>query len=183
MRKFIVLVFTLICFAGTCFAAENQKDIGIVLIGGSEYKEDHMISAMVDIMKTDNAPNIVMHVGNDEQSKYQEFWFSKGLLDAEKPTAQNFLEYVNFTGYDKVLFLVVKDPVVDTKKGGLLWGEETKRVSVEVRGYLVGKDKLIGSYTSVNEDDSEASELRARRGALKKSLNYIHDKSKKDYNL
>lgn len=104
-------------------------------------------------------------------------------MDADNPTPQNFLEYVNYTGYGKVLFLVVKDPVVDTKKEGLFGTVESKRVSVEIKGYLVGHEKLIGSYTSVNEDDSRQSELRARRGALKKSIKYIHEKSKNDYIL
>lgn len=183
MKRIIGLIFAIICISSSCFAAGAQKDIGVVLIGSSEYKEDHMISVMVEIMTTENPSGVVMHVGADEQSKYQEFWFTKGKLDADNPTPQNFLEYVNYTGYDKVLFLVVKDPVVDTKKEGLFGTVESKRVSVEIKGYLVGHEKLIGSYTSVNEDDSRQSELRARRGALKKSIKYIHEKSKNDYIL
>ena len=183
MKKVIGLIIVLICMSSSCLAFAGGKDIGVVLIGSSEYKEDHMISVMVDIMKAENPSGVVMHVGADEQSKYQEFWFTKGKLDADSPTPQNFLEYVNYTGYDKVLFLVVKDPVIDTKKEGLFGTVESKRVSVEIKGYLVGHEKLIGSYTSVNEDDSKVSELRARRGSLKKSIKYIHEKSKNDYTL
>lgn len=181
MKKVLGIIIFVICITGTCLAAILHTDIGVVLIGSSEYKEKHMMSEMEEIMTSEKLPNYFIHVGEDEQSKYQDFWFSKGVLDPEDPSPQNFMEYVNYAGYDKVLFLVVKDPVVDTRKEGLFGQREHKRVSVEIKGYLVGKDKLIGSYTSVNEDDSRFSELRARRGALKKSVKYIYEKSKNDF--
>jgi hypothetical protein len=181
MKKLLGIIAFVICITNTCFASILHTDIGVVLIGGSEYKEEHMMNELKEIMTTEKIPNCFIHVGEDEQSKYQNFWFSKGVLDPEEPSPQSFMEYVNYAGYDKVLFLVVKDPVVDTRKEGLFGQTEHKRVSVEIKGYLVGKDKLIGSYTSVNEDDSRFSELRARRGALKKSIKYIYEKSKSDY--
>ena len=38
------------------------------------------------------------------------------------------MEYVNYSGYDEILFLIVKDPVVDTRKIGLFGSLEEKRV-------------------------------------------------------
>ena len=43
MKRIIGLILVIICIASPCFAAGAQKDIGVVLIGSSEYKEDHMI--------------------------------------------------------------------------------------------------------------------------------------------
>ena len=59
--------------------------------------------------------------------------------------------------------------------------KEDKRVSVEISGYLVSKDSLICSSTAASEDNSRFSDLRARRGAFKKSVKYIYDSMKNKF--
>lgn len=149
--------------------------IGVVLIGSSDYKEAHFMTNLTDTFQSDPASKFVMHVGNEEQSKYQDYWFMKGFLDEPNPTPQNLMEYVNYSGYDEVMFLIVNNPIIDTRKRGLFGSIEEKRVSVEIKAYLIGKDRLLGSFSSTNEDDSKRSELRARQGAFKKSIRDIYN--------
>ena len=170
MLKYVFTVL-MILVCNTAFAA-NQ--VGVILVGSSDYKDAHFMSQMENIFQSDASGKFTIYVGNEEQSRYQDYWFMKGFLEEPAPNPQNLMEYVNYSGYDEILFLIVKDPVVDTRKIGLFGSLEEKRVSVEIKGFLIGKDKLLGSYSSTNEDDSKRSELRARQGAFKKSIRDIY---------
>lgn len=171
MKKIIITLLLLLC-TNTAFASSQ---IGVVLIGSSDYKDAHFISKLTETFQNDPESKFIIHTGNEEQSRYQDYWFMKGFLEEPTPTPQNLMEYVNYSGYDKILFLIVKDPVVDTHKIGLLGLREEKRVSVEIKGFLIGKDTLLGSFSSTNEDDSKRSELRARQGAFKKCIRDIYN--------
>ena len=180
MAKKILLFFVVIMlYSCSVFAA--TREVGVVLFGGSDYKDDHFMSVLSEVMVDDTEKNFKIHVGNDEQSRYQNYWFSKEVLDIPAPTPQSMKDYVAYSGYDEVLFLVVKDPVTDVRKYGLFGTKEEKRVSVEISGYLVSKDSLIGSSTAASEDNSRFSDLRARRGAFKKSVKYIYDSMKNKF--
>ncbi len=179
IKRLFVFVMTFMAFAAPAFAAPSN--IGVVLIAGTEYKEAHFMSQLTDIMQSDPNGKFIMYVGNDEQSRYQNYWFMKGSLDIPEPSPQGFMEYTASTGYDQILFLVVKDPVVDTKRTGWFGSVEEKRIAVEINGFLVSKDSLVASYSSTNEDDSKYSALRARQGAFKKSIKDIYASLKANF--
>lgn len=176
MKK--VLAFMLAMMMWSCVASAASRNVGVVLFGSSDYKDAHFMGQLAEIMVDDPAKRFKVHSGNDEQSRYQDFWFSKEVLDIPAPTPTSMKEYVAYSGYDMVLFLMVKDPVTDVRKFGLFGTKEEKRVSVEISGYLVSKDALVGSCTTANEDNSQWSDLRARQGAFKKSIRYIYDAMK-----
>lgn len=171
MKK-IILTMLMLMLTSTVFAANH---IGVVMIGSSDYKDAHFMTKLTDTFQSDPNAKFIMHVGNEEQSKYQDYWFMKGYLNEPEPVPQNLMEYAAYSGYDKVLFLIVNDPVVDTRKFGLFGTREEKRVSVEIKAYLVSHDHLIGSFSSTNEDNSQYSDLRARQGAFKKSIRDIYN--------
>ena len=150
------------------------KPIGLHHKGVGNYGSVNLIRLSFSYSVLTHTGKFTIYVGNEEQSRYQDYWFMKGFLEEPAPNPQNLMEYVNYSGYDEILFLIVKDPVVDTRKIGLFGSLEEKRVSVEIKGFLIGKDKLLGSYSSTNEDDSKRSELRARQGAFKKSIRDIY---------
>ena len=79
------------------------------------------------------------------------------------------------------MILFEKQKVKYVRKYCILCKKEYKRVSVEISGYLVSKDSLIGSSTAASEDNSRFSDLRARRGAFKKSVKYIYDSMKNKF--
>ena len=82
---------------------------------------------------------------------------------------------MKYSGYDKVLFVMVKDPVVDKHKQqtGLFTSVVNSRASISVNAFLADKSNVIKASSSTKEDDSEASELRAKRGAFRKCLQEI----------
>lgn len=170
LRICLLTLASLIILSSAAFAGS----VGVVLIGSSDYKDAHFMSQMTDILVNDPNGKFTINSGNDEQSKYQEYWFNHGYLEEPAPTPQNLMEYTKDSEYDKVLFLLVSDPVTDIRKIGLLGLHEEQRVSVEIKAYLIGKEKLEGTYSATNEDNSKRSALRARQGAFKKSIRAIY---------
>ena len=164
LKRLFVFVMAFMAFAVPAFA--SPSNVGVILIAGPEYKEEHFMSQLTEIMQNDPNRKFTIHAGNEEQSRYQNYWFMKGLLEIPEPTPQGFMEYAVSSDYDKILFLVVKDNVVNT--------DTEKRVAIEVISFLVSKDSLVASYSSCNEDNSRTSLLRARQGAFIKSIKDIY---------
>ena len=159
-------------------SAALAANLGVVLVGGTDYKDAHFTDEMIALAKESFNPTVSLAIGTDEQARYQNFWTQKGHLEEGELTPAIIQEYARFSGHDKVLFLVVKDPVVDEKqlKTPLFTLDLKHRVTVEVKGYLADREQIINGISAVNEDSSRISQLRARLGAFKKSVQFIYGK-------
>lgn len=172
------MVFSVLCsvllMAGIGIANPQEvyaSNVGVVVIASSDYKDDHFFSILDKELQQVSGHNVVS--GNVMQTKYQDYWLDNGFLEEQQPSPQAFVDFVNYSGYDKVLFIVMKDPVVDknTVSGWLGRTIQTRtRATVETKGFLVDKERIVKHFTSTNEDDSRASDLRAKRGAYKKGI-------------
>ena len=122
-------------------------------------------------MENEGAYNLL--ISDDFQGKWQEYWLDNGELEEQKPTKADLLSFVEFSGCDKVLYLMCKDPVTDVKRVGLFGENESWRTSVSVNAFLCDKQGIVKTSNISREDDSNRSELRARRGAFKKAVREI----------
>lgn len=175
LYKMVLTVFcSVVLMAGIGMVKPQEvyaSNVGVVVIASSDYKDDHFFSVLDKELKQVAGHNVVS--GNVMQTSYQDYWLDKGFLEAQQPSPQGFVDFVNYSGYDKVLFIVMKDPVVDKGVVTGLFGDVVAmktRATVETKGFLVDKERIIKHFTSTNEDDSKASDLRAKRGAYKKGI-------------
>ena len=156
-----------------------HRSVAILLIGGNDYKTKHYFSIMEEVFLNDEKTNVKVIMGEPVQSKYQEYWLNKGFLEEQIPQKDNLLEFVSFAGVDEILYLIVKDPVVDTHwSRDVFQAGQRSRASIQVNSFLAKADSIIRVKAANNEDDSFASELRAKRGAFKKCMQEVADSMK-----
>ena len=93
------------------------------------------------------------------------------MIDEGTPTKEDFVEFVNYSGYKQVIYLVIKDSVLE--QHGRTKGKDRSRVSLTVNAFLVAKTHVLEGTSSTNEEDSKTSELRAKRGAFKQCVKEI----------
>ena len=163
MRKIIALTALMMLMVTTAFAAPSYTErVGVVIVSGAEYKtEDYFDFVEKFFVKPFSSDSMQLQYGKDAQNKYQNYWLDKGYLEEQAPTQRNFIEFVSYGAYDKVIFLKVQDSVTDQQG-------KRSRLSVNVNAFLVDRRKVLKAASSTNEEDSKASQLRARRGAFKK---------------
>ena len=180
MKKAIIFVFAFICIASTTLAASLDSQttkIAVVIVGGSDFKTVNFVRYAREFFEEANTNgNLIIFSGDEIQSKYQDYWLDKGLLEEGTPVKQDLLDFVNYSGYDKVIYLMVKDPVVDThERGRSIFRKQNSRASITVNAYLVDRENIIKTATSTKENDSDRSELRAKRGAFKQCVRAISE--------
>ena len=163
MRKLIALTVMMFLMTASALAAPVFTErMGVVIIGGADYKTkdfyEHVEKYFVKPFAGDNRQ---IQFGKDAQNKYQNFWLDKGYLEEQKPQQRDFIDFVSYGAYDKVIFLKVEDSVAEQQ-------HKRSRLSVNVNVFLVDRRKVLKAASSTNEEDSKASLLRARRGAFKK---------------
>lgn len=176
MKRIALLVMTIMVFCNIACAgpAENflhrQQTVGIVIISSPDFKTQDFYEYFYGQLRseTDTSYNIV--TGNDPQNKWVEYWLDKGYLEEQAPKKEDLLKFVNFSGYDKVIYFIVKDPVIEknTLSAGLFSTTTRSRASVTVNSFLCSKDNVIKTYSVSKQDDSTYSDMRAKIGALKK---------------
>ena len=177
MKKLLIFTISalLLIFAEISAEAKsilpNEQQIAVVIVGSSDYKTSDFINYAKSYFKPANESKVL--VGKDVQSKYQTYWLGKGLLDEGTPTKEDFIEFVNYSGYKKIIYLVIKDSIVDTHERKK--GKARSRVSLTINAFLVDKSQIVKVISSTNEEDSKTSELRAKRGAFKKCIEEISD--------
>lgn len=156
--------------ATTVFAAAPYTErAGVVIVSGAEYKtEDYFDFVEKFFVKPFSGKERQFQYGRDAQNKYQNFWLDKGYLEEQTPTQRDFIEFVSYGAYDKVIFLKVQDSVTDQQG-------KRSRLSVNVNVFLVDRRKVLKAASSTNEEDSKSSQLRARRGAFKKCVKELSD--------
>ena len=158
-----LMMLMMLMMASTVLAAANFTErAGVVIVGGAEYKtEDYFDFVEKFFVKPFASDKMQIQYGRDAQNKYQNYWLDKGYLEEQTPTQRDFIEFVSYGAYDKVIFLKVQDSVTDQQG-------KRSRLSVNVNVFLVDRRKVLKAASSTNEEDSKASQLRARRGAFKK---------------
>lgn len=148
-----------------------------MIVGDASVKTPDFLQYVNDAFNSEgNGKKVVS--GTDVQSKYQSYWLDKGFLEEQKLTKQDLNEFVKYSGYSKVLFLIVNPPVMEkTKQAGGGWygwmATERTRASINVKSFLADETSVIKSVEVTKEDDSVTSELRAKRGAFQKCLTEI----------
>lgn len=184
MKRLILILFSLIIMGNVAFAGaaddflENRsKAIGVVIVGSNDFKTGDYYEYINEVF-TGEDKRYSIRSGDAVQTKYQEYWFEKGFLEEQTPNKDSLLDFAKFSGYGKVLYLIVEDPriEVDNRSRSIGWlavGVDNKRANVQVRAFLCSGDEMIKMFSSTKEDDSETSELRAKRGAFLKCLKDI----------
>lgn len=169
MKKILPLMLMLmLLISGTALASPT---VGVLLIGDSSYKTTNFYDYVKEYMEGKGDYRLL--ISDDFQGKWQEYWLDKGELEEQKPTKNDLLSFVSYSGCDKVLYLICKDPVTDKKRAGLFGEDESWRTSVSVNAFLCNKEGVVKTSNISREDDSNRSELRARRGAFKKAVREI----------
>ena len=153
----------------------GQPTIGVVIIGSSDYKSQDFYEYLYGQLRTEDNRGYNIVVGNDPQNKYMEYWLEQDFLEEQKPKKEDFFKFTEFSKYDKVLFLIIKDPVTEkhSRPGGLFTTVTQTRASVTVNAFLCTNASIIKTYSVTKQDDSEWSDMRAKMGALKKSARDI----------
>ena len=174
MRKSIPMIglamLMVLMMSSTALAARVFTErVGVVIVGGAEYKtKDYYDFVEKYFVKPFAGDARQIQYGKDAQNKYQNFWLDKGYLEEQVPTQRDFIDFVSYGAYDKVIFLKVQDSVTDQQG-------KRSRLSVNVNVFLADRRKVLKTASSTNEEDSKASQLRARRGAFKKCAKELHD--------
>lgn len=169
MRKIFVLAAMFVAaFACTAFAA--QKDFGtkVVIIGGGEFKTADFYKIIQKNLGTKNKTKY--ECGNEIQKRYQVFMMNRYDIGEDKPRKQDFTDFTAWSGYGKVLFLIV-DENIDTQTHGD--HSQKNRSTIQMDAYLVNTSGIVDFNTTSQEFTSKASNLRARRGAFEKCLKDI----------
>jgi len=180
-RISLLALLTLFLFSCTAFAAEGSllhkpmTKIGVVIVGNADVKTPDYFNSIAEKLADQSGKIYTIETGTVAQSKYQQYWFDKGFLDEQKLTKQDLNDFVKYSGYDKVLFLNVADPVMEKTSvpAGWFTTVQQTRASIEVKAYLTDATTIIKAIDVSKEDDSQASELRAKRGAFQKDINEI----------
>ena len=50
--------------------------------------------------------------GEEVQSKYHNYWYERGYLQERMPSKGDLVDFVRYSGYDKVIYLIVNNPTV-----------------------------------------------------------------------
>ena len=163
---FIVWV-ALICCCGTAAAAQSQ--IAVVIVGSSDFKtKDYFSTIKKYLVEPFDETNTTVSYGNDIQTKYQEYWLDQGELDEQRPKKQDLLNFASYGNYNKVLYIVLKDPIVEQSGRGKR--SDYIRASIGISAFLADKNKIIDTQSVTYESISKTSILRAKRDAFKKCI-------------
>jgi len=178
MKKLILFMTMLLVLLGTTtsFAEETFKNrylpkTCVVVIGESDVKSPDFTKFIGDAFNTEGVKNKVAY-GTEIQSAYQNYWFQKGFLEEQKLQKQDLHDFVKFSSYDRCIFLIVSNPIVEKTRipAGWFTTMEQTRASLEIKCFLADNENIIKTLTVTQNDDSQASELRAKRGAFEKCM-------------
>ena len=86
------------------------NEIGVVIIGGTEFKTSDYYKMIPKIFKLPNG----YVIGDEMQSKYQRYLLENDLIGEKLPRKQNLIDFTARSGCSKILFIVV-DSATDRK--------------------------------------------------------------------
>ena len=113
--------------------------------------------------------DFVLVSGEEVQDKYHEYWVSRGYMQEGTPSKDTMINFANYSGYDKVVFLLINKSMMQqtgtigtqianpTPGGGSVGTTiytQTYEASLTMDAFLVDKTKIIQSATTsqVNGD-------------------------------
>ena len=165
----VTIIFLAVFICGISISSANRetgKEFGIVIISGAEFKTSDYYKI---ISKTFKLPNGYV-IGDEMQSKYQKFLLENDLIGEKLPRKNYLLDFTAQSGCERILFLVVTS-TADHQNNSK--SRQKNRISVQVDAYLCDRYKILEGATSAQQNDSNTSDLRARRGSFKKCLTEI----------
>ena len=170
MKK-IFLLAAMICFAltSTAFAARDYNSVGVVIIGGVEFKTDDYYKIIRNELNPKSGAKII--VGNDMQTLYKKYWLRQGYIGEQTPQKNDLINFTASSGYKKVVFIIISDSTVDRHNNPK--SREKDRISVQVDAYLCTSTNVEDVFAASDDELSKTSNLRARKGAFKKCLDEI----------
>lgn len=181
--KRISILSLLFLFLLSCTAIASEQNyfhkaptkIGVVIIGGPDVKTPDFFKYVSESLKNNDDNRYTIETGTVVQTKYQNYWFDKGFLDEQILTKPDLNAFVQYSGYNKVLFLIVSNPVLEKTKipAGWFATVEQTRASIEIKAFFADDISIIKAINVSKEDDSQTSELRAKRGAFQKGIKEI----------
>ncbi len=164
MKKiFLVAAAFLSIFIFGAGISSAQGNLGIVIVGGAEFKTADYYKIVSQTFKLQEN----FKIGDEMQSKYQRFLMENDLLDEKIPRKQHLLDFTAQSGCEEILFLII-DSTADHQNNGKR--RQKNRLSVQVDAYLCDSYKILEGATFVKDSKSKTSDLRARREAFKKCL-------------
>lgn len=168
MKKIFAMIFsTILIFSSTAFAANNfAKSVGVIVIGGAEYKTPEFYKIIRNEFDPKSGAKFL--VGEDLQNKYQKFLLNRDLIGNNIPRQNDLIDFTRISGYGKILFISIPDSNTDHQNNANR--RQKDRISVQVDGYLCNNLSVIEVATASQHSNSKTSDLRARRGAFKKCL-------------
>ena len=177
MKK-IFLLAALIFFvlSGTAFAARDYQNVGVVIIGGADFKTDDFYKIVRNELKPKSGAKIF--VGNEMQTLYKKYWLREGYIGEQTPQKRDLINFAAMSGYKKIVCIIVADSVVDRHNNPK--SREKDRVSVQLDAYLCTPTNVEDVFAASDEELSKTSNLRARRGAFQKCLKEISKKLNKN---
>lgn len=157
------------CFAVTNYNYNNAKTCAVI-IGDADVKTRNYLGYTNDFLELYN-----VSFGEDIQTLWVTYWLDKGELEEGRLNKDVMLDFCKYSGYDKVLFIVVDNHVIEkTRTVDFFLGDvEHTRSSMEIKALLVDSNQIIKTINRIDEDDSATSEKRAKRGAFKKCMRDI----------
>lgn len=171
MKK-IFLLAAMICFALTTTAmaaAKDSQSVGVVIIGGVEFKTEDYYKTVKSELKPLSGAKIV--VGNDIQTRYKKYWLNKGYIGEQTPQTEDFTNFAASNGFRKVVYIIISDTADDQRNSGD--HRQRNRISVQIDAYLSTPTQVVDVFAASDDQKSKGSALRARRGAFKKCLTEI----------
>ena len=177
MKKLVPIAAMLLVLLMSCTAlaaSAADKRMGILLIGGAEFKTPEYYDIAKKAIQSKSRSKC--EAGNAVQSKYNAYWLEKGFVGEQIPQRQDLIDFTAGSGYGKVLCLVISNSTVDRHNSAK--HREKDRVSVQVDAYLCSRTNVLNVYTASHEEVSKGSSLRARRAAFEKCIKEIADAMK-----
>ena len=163
MKKIISILFAIMMLCTTAFA-----ESGVILMGARDARTPDSYHYVNEVFNNQDQKFVV---GTNLQGEYQSFWLNKGFHSEQTPTEKDLSDFVKYVHYDNVLFLIVDEPLIETSKDG--FPKNAAFASVTVKAFLADGSSVLKSTSISKEDDSETSQLRAKRGAFKRCLQEV----------
>ena len=135
---------TLIFFTDTTFAA-NPKT-AFVIVSEPFFRSKDYVNYATGIFRE---KKLSIENGNNVQRKYMQYWIDKGLLREGKATTKDFINFVSYGGYKKVIYLV---PNISSFTFVEEDADSSSAISFNI--FLADKEKILKVYISDTEYES-----------------------------
>lgn len=149
----------------------SKNKAAILLMGSNDFISTHYFTMIKEQFSKNNPHAEQLALGSDIQGKYFEYRLAKEFTGEQQPSEEDLPALSAYLEADKVLVMIVKDPVVEKHNTFTLTASDEKySATIQIDALLVDNKQIIKKQTISNKDDSFYDELRAKRGAFQKCL-------------